>query len=224
MVCVMASPPSRKWLSMAVLAIIIPISVLTTFKLAGIIPEPPTIANTIETGPVNWNVTRPSDSVIFRNEVAENSYSGDAVTINLSVLIDRYMTKSLITDNSDCVWLLINTTSQVSQGFIHSMLIRFSRAEDDAYLLIHKFDPWPKVHGLEIGDIVTFGSNVHEAYTSANGIGQPKKCSLEILVSWHFLDSNNISHWTTAFLETVYFNGTTYRKVIMPIGLGVLAS
>lgn len=218
----MASPSSRKWLSLAVLATIIPISLLTTFKLTGIIREPPTIAKTIEAEKVNWNMTRPSQTLSLHNEWAENYFSEDMILIRFTAHVSPYMEN----DESwgDSLWMTVNGTVEVQKGFIHSMCIRFSQTDDQAFLSIHKFPPWSKTHNLNIAELVTLGSNTQEAYTSAICVDQPENSSFEIMVSWHFLDPNSVSHWITASLETVYFNGTAYRKVIMPIQLGVLAA
>jgi hypothetical protein len=218
----MTLPSSRKWLSLAVLAIIIPIGVLTTFKLTGIIPEPQTIAKTIEAETITWNMTRPSEVKTFHDLAVENFYSDTIASISLGVHVDHYLENS--EDLGDSLWVTINSTMQVQKGFIYSVCIRFSQTDDNAFLSIHKIPPWPKTYNLNIADLVTLGSNTQRAYASAIYVDQPEKSSLEIMVSWHFLDPNNMSHWITASLETVYFNGTAYRKVIMPIQLGVLAA
>jgi hypothetical protein len=60
----MTFPSNRKWLSLTVLAIITPIGLLATFKLTGIIPEPPTTTEPIEKEAVtlNFNFTWGPDS------------------------------------------------------------------------------------------------------------------------------------------------------------------
>ena len=226
----MALPSNRKWLSLTVLAIIIPISVLTTFKLTGIIPEPPTIAKTIEAETITWNMTRPSEVKTFHDLAVENFYSDTIASISLGVHVDHYLENS--EDWGDSLWVTINSTMQVQKGFIYSVCIRFSQTDENAFLSIHTLVPlgssdrlkYPKLYNLEMQNLVSFGSIGQEACASAVGVNQPKNSSLEVVVSWHFLDPNNISHWITASLETVYFNGTAYRKVIMPIQLGVLAA
>ncbi len=225
----MALPSNRKWLSLAVLAIIIPISVLTTFKLTGIIPEPPN-TETIEVDTVSWNMTRPSSTASFHGVTVENFYGDDIVPISLGVHVNTYF------ENDECwgdsLWVTVNGTIQVQRGFIHSMCIRFSQTDENAFLSIHTLVPlgssdrlkYPKLYNLEMQNLVSFGSIGQEACASAVGVNQPKNSSLEVVVSWHFLDPNNISHWITASLETVYFNGTAYRKVIMPIRLEVIST
>lgn len=219
----MISFPNHKWLSISILAVIIPVSLLTAFKITGIIPEPPTIAETITVDAVEWNMTRPKNYTCV-DKIVENYYDDGLSRIKMYVHVTDYTENSEVF--GDCIWFNVNVTAQAQEGFIHSMFIRLPKMGPNAVLYIHLLGPWPKIHNLKTKSIITEGTENHEAYICATRLDQPKSSSIEIIISWHFLDikGNNLDHWTTPILETIYFNGTVYRKVIIPIKIGVLAS
>lgn len=211
----------RKWISLAFIAALLPISLLVTFRLTGMLPEPQT-PETITVEAVSWNMSRPSTTMSFLGMRVKNLFSDYMTSVESSVHITSYKENSELF--GDCIWFSVNATAQLQKGFIHSMFIRLSGMDPDAVLYIHLLGPWPKMHNLKTESIVTGGTENREAYIRATRLDRSANCSLEIVISWHFLDikENNISHWTTVTLEATYFNGTVYRKVIIPIRIGVL--
>lgn len=218
----MALPSNRKWLSLAALAIIIPISVLTTFKLSGIIPEPPTIAKTIETETITWNMTRPSNYTII-NKWIKNGYNDQIALTSLNVHIASYFENDPAFD-TDCLWFTINFSTKTVEGFVHSMSIELLPTDSDSYLLVHLLEPWPKLYNLEMKNILTEGRANQQACVYTAGFMQSKECSCEIIVSWHFVDENNTNHQVNAAIKSVYYNSTDYNEVVMPLQLQVLRS
>ncbi len=63
-----------------------------------------------------------------------------------------------------------------------------------------------------------------ESYIEVLGVGQPDYCQLEIVSYWVFLDENSVDHEMTIALEVTYFNGTAYRKAVLPVQLEVFIS
>jgi hypothetical protein len=217
----MALPFSRKWMTLTLVAIITPVSLLTTFKITGIVREP-LVPEIVNVEAVVWNVTRP-ESYTYINEVVENHYDDGLSKVNMCAFVIDYSEKSEVF--GEHIWLTINATAQVQEGFIHSMLIKLSVCDTDNFLSIHLLDPWgspKKTENLKTEKIATSGTVNHEAYVYATGLYKPESCSLEIIVSWHFLDKRTLDHWITATVENTYFNGTAYRKVITPVKIGVL--
>lgn len=223
LVYAMASPSSRKWLSVAALAIIIPISLLTTFKLTGIIPQPPTIANTIETETITWNMTRSSADCVELLEHVENRYCNTlSVTLDANVLYYFDNEAGWPAWGNDYVKLLILTSANLSNGFIHSLKIGFSKTDSYAFLRIVEDPNSMELCNLKISQISDPATSENEAYFEAVNLNQPKNCSLSILTYWVFTDKNNANHWITVTLEVDYFNETKYERVVIPIQLGVL--
>jgi hypothetical protein len=96
--------------------------------------------------------------------------------------------------------------------------------DPDAVLYIHLLGPWPKMHNLKTESIVTEGTENREAYIWATRLDQPASCSLEIVISWHFLDidQNDEDHYVTVTLETIYYNGSAYKRIAIPIKVNML--
>jgi hypothetical protein len=78
----------KKMASLTLLSIMLPISLLATFRLTGVIQEPPTPQIiTVET--VSWNMSRPSNYIIL-DVLGRNHYSDDIVSVNFSINIVTY--------------------------------------------------------------------------------------------------------------------------------------
>ena len=84
----MRMPFSSKWASLALLSIIVPVSLLATFRLTGVLPEPPK-PETITVETVSWNMSRPSDFTTV-DERVENVYADDVALVRLGIFIGGY--------------------------------------------------------------------------------------------------------------------------------------
>src|SRR3972149_8783300 len=78
----------RKWKLFALLSIIIPMGLLTSLKMARIMPELEEVA-TIWTEPVYWTFSRPFE-LFQMKEIVENAYSTDETTAFLHVFVSSY--------------------------------------------------------------------------------------------------------------------------------------
>lgn len=211
----------RKWFSLALLSVIVPVSLLATFKIAGIIPQPPN-TETIEVDTVSWNMTRPTETMGFVGKKAENRYDDNLTKIEMYVHVFDYMENS--EGFGDCTWFSVNASAHVEEGFVHSMFVRLSEIDPEAVLTIPRNDPWLKMYNLKTESTDTTGTNSSEAYIRATALNQPADCSLKIRVSWFFLDTdlNNLDHHVTVTVETIVYNGSAYKRIITPIKMNML--
>jgi hypothetical protein len=222
LVCAMTLSSNRKWFSLAALAIIIPIGLLTTFKLTGIMPESATVAETIEVDAITWNMTRPPDTVGFVGKKTENRYDDSLTKIEMYVHVFNYFEN--LEELGDCSSFSVNASAHVEEGFVYSMFVGLSEIDPEAVLIIPRSDPWLEMYNLKTESAVTTGSNSREAYIRATALNQPADCSLKIDVSWHFLDTkqNNLDHHVTVTVETIVYNGSAYKRIITPIKMNML--
>ncbi len=213
----------QKWFSIALLAVAVPMGLLATFRLTGIIPEPPTITETVTAETITWNMTRPEEATGFAGRIIENNFNVNGTNVRLSIHITSYLENS--EQFGDCLWFSVNATANVQQGFIHSVYIKFLQTDQNAFLLISEQKEWLTLENLKITSLSTEATYSREAHLYATGVNNPKTCTLTNPAYWYFLDvnENNLDHWTTITLETTYFNGTAYRKVTIPVQIGVLA-
>ena len=210
---------NRKWLSIALIGIIVPVSLLTAFKITGIIPEPPQ-PETIAVDAVGSNVTRPSQLTTFARWV-ENNYSDGVTFVVLKVAINTYH----VGDGTYAPYNWLNpkivATANTTQGFIHSMVVRFVRADIQSRINIIT-DPWLLMaYNLSIEKIKD-RPITDAGYITTAALGKPNDCNLTSSIDWVFIDAGNQSHTLTITLETTVYNGTAYQKIVLPIQIGVL--
>lgn len=213
------------WKALALLSIVIPIGSLAALRLTGVLEGPPTV-ETITVEAVSWNMSRPS-RITTIDEWTKNFYTDGKASVGLGVHIQEYIENMLdwpSDGDDDIVSLRIVATANLSQGFIYSVIINFSRTDTLADIVFQQTPSSMELQNLEIRKIRDLGASTREAYFETAALNQPKNATLSIIAYLIFLDANNADHWVTVNLETTYFNGTAYQKVIMPIKLGVLIS
>jgi hypothetical protein len=192
---------------------------LATFRLTGILQEPLT-PETITVEAVTWNMSRPKFTIPIGEQVI-NSYNDSVISAFLNIDIGAYY------EDHPLLWGLYDgidansiVTINVTRGFVHSIFMKFSQIDENATLEIIE-DP----HAIELNNIgLKAIRDGRIAYIEAYGMNQPRYCKLGMrCVLWLFLDESRImDHSITISLEVIYFDGTIYRKVILPIILEVL--
>jgi len=169
--------------------------------------------------PVSWNTTRPAQHEILLEKVT-NTYSTGSTHVELNVIVNEYDENSLSWpfEGGDGLSIGLTATANISAGHIHSVAIQFSKIDGNAFLYISKHPDAIRLHNLELQKIVDLQK---ESYIEVLGISQPDFCKLGTFSSWVFFDENNVNHQMITALEVTYFNGTAYRKAVLPIQLGV---
>ncbi len=119
-------------------------------------------------------------------------------------------------EGCDGFHLRLTATANLSNGFVHSVVIRFYIGDSNATLAVHKNPEAIRLHNVILKDIVDLEPT---SSVTALGIGQPGNSRLEIWPLWVFYDQNTIDQEMTVTLETIYFNGAAYREIVMPIQL-----
>ena len=79
----------RKWISLTLLSIVVPMSFLTMFRLAGILQEPLAISETKTLEPLKWKIERPSYTIDIDDEV-NSFYNDENISVNSSVYVYIY--------------------------------------------------------------------------------------------------------------------------------------
>jgi len=211
----------QNWKATVILSIIIPISMLATFRLTGITHEPQT-PETITAEAINWNMTRPSEITTI-DEWIQNSYTDD-IHACLSAHVTGYRPRwpdwpswgGAVTN------IGVSANASVSNGFIHSIIIRFHLTSEQNLIYIILNEDAIKLENLTTNRIEYPGTPTRLAYFAATGLDRPSSCSSRILSFWTFTDDGTANHSMTTELEVTYFNGTAYRRVIIPTNLEML--
>ncbi len=220
----MTRPSNTVWASVALLSIIVPVGLLATFRLTGVIKEPPK-PETVTVEAVSWNMSRPTDidTIIDLDEQIEKSYTEGIASVSFNLRIISYSENELDFPSwgGDYLKLRMISSANVSEGFIYSVVVKFSRTDVLAKVDIEEHPSSMELHNLEIGKVRDSGTYIREAYFETTALNQPKDTLLSIFAFWSFSDENNTDHSVTVNLEVTYLNGTAYRKVTVPIVLGV---
>jgi hypothetical protein len=205
----------RKWFAAAFAALILPISLLTTLKLTGIIPEPQQ-PETTTLEPLTWRMERPLAFMDIK--MAESNYFNNDVLVNLTVFAACYFEHSSGWPyyGRDGITLMSFASITVRQGFIRAILIKYHPDTNTTIILLKQ--DFLVAENMTVKDWRGFGSSLSEAYMMAEVLNTP--CSLHTQSYWIFEDENE-EHKLWITLEVVYFNGTLYKKVVVPIILWV---
>lgn len=211
----------RKWVSITLLSIIIPVGLLVGFRLTGILQEP-LAPEVIEAEQVSWNMTRPIKHKTISEELT-NIYSTKSTLVKLVVALYDYDENSLSLpfEGNDGLTLGLTASVNLSAGFVHSVALRFYVDDGNASLDILEDSDVIHLYNIEVQKIVDWQP---VSYVETLAVKQPEYCMLETFMSWVFFDENNVDHRITSALEVTYFNGTTYRMTVLPIQLEVFIS
>lgn len=64
------------------------------------------------------------------------------------------------------------------------------------------------------------GLDNRKAFVELEGVGNPKDASFQAFAYWALYSPKNYTHLMNAKLEMIYYNGTVFKKVVLPTELG----
>lgn len=210
----------RRWTSIAILFIIVPIGLLVTFRLTGILHEPLN-PEVVMVEVVEWNMSRPMEKTDISDRII-NFYDDDIVSVNFTTCIEKYHEEWIGIPYSGCdvIRMTLVVATNVNEGYVHSIVIKFSQMDDNAFLDICEDPDWIELQNIQL-QVIQDSYKIDEVYIQACTANRTNWCELRIIAFWVFSDENNMDHFMTITSEATYFNGTTYCKVIIPIQLKV---
>lgn len=208
----------RRWIAVTFVVVILPISLLTTFKLTHILPEV-IIAETIERDAVSWNMTRPMGDTAIDEEI-KNVYCDEA-SVELGIYLHSYHRDWSRYGYNDTIAFRVVAATNTTMGFVYSVVIKFSHV-DDYSMLFASHENYNRLENLDLKEKYSSATPQREGYVVAVSINQPTDCFLEVEVDWVFIDSNDQNHKLDVTLEATYFNGTTYQRIVLPVTLQML--
>lgn len=214
----------QKWLSVAVVAVILPISLLAAFRLTGILPEPQT-PETITVEPVNWSMDRPSDYIVFGvstgwGNMVETNYADETVLVDIcvyhSIFLVEYASSPFFGRDGFVFRAWVNTTALT--GFVSSITVRFQTDNQSDKEISEQF--------LEIYNATVTGAKYWTTNSSKPVFVETEvsdsSASLKLMLEWVLSDDFERAHQALATAEILHFNGTSYRKIILPLQFDVI--
>lgn len=216
----------QNWKTALLLSVILPISLLTSFKLSGILHEPLTIAETTVLDAANGDFERPYGTAIM-NETVKASYSQERISANFSICLTNFMSIFSLYEDSDVVCILTNVTAVLEQGFVNNINITFFEEYQYSQIWFHEPQNWPSVY--DDYENLTFIDYTHalqqkslKAFMEFAGTSRPKSVHLSVRgIYWVLRTQKNTAHKLNINMELTYFNGTAYKKVIQPFQIQI---
>jgi len=204
----------NKWLSLSLLAIILPIGTLITLKFSGILTEPYPL-ETITLDAVNWQMERPLNDVEINERIIVNNHPDNAISMNANAIIFKYFENGplgLLDVDNMIFSLSVNLTG--APQFV-SIKFTFELTDENSTVFVGT-DYWELVYSnVSITEMKTVGTNENKAYVVAQVQNSP--CYLRAQCYWAFWDNNCQNHRMNLGIEIVHFDGTRYVKVVAPI-------
>jgi hypothetical protein len=218
----------KSWKVGLVLALIIPVGLFTTFRLTGVLPEPTTVSESVVLNTVQWQSIRPDGDIHIDKNVTA-SFNGE---INLSHTILIFAYYRLDEDyGSDSVYLSMNESAALEKGFVNNVNVTFQEDYGNSEIDLRDVPIWygssSGMQPLWDGNL-TVSSYAHElggsgtkAFLDLSGLGQPKSVSFGTFVHWVLGSPQNQTHLLNVTMETTYYNGTGFERIVQPFQLKI---
>ena len=205
---------------LVLLSIVVPVSLLVSFRLSGILYEPPTISETKILGTVNWSLERPS-AVIDIGDNLENFYSDNEISSQCLIFITDYVEHAGHYGGNDYVAMIVNVTVTTLKGHIEAFFITFVENYEKSRIDLFEFPQVSKLENLKITNYEEWKSDPLKAFIELAGVDNPRSTSFSTPVYWVLYGSQDQHHQMNLTMEIIYFNGTTYKKLVQPFKLEI---
>jgi hypothetical protein len=216
----------KNWKTALLLSVIIPISLLTSFKLSGILREPLAITETNVLSAEKADFERPYGSALM-NETLNAFYSQELISADLSICLTNFFSVFSLYGGSDVVNISTNVTTVVAQGFINNINITFLEEYQYSQIWLREPQNWPSIYDdyenlMFIDYAHTLRQKGLKAFMEFGGTNRPKSVHLSVQgVDWVLRTPKNHAHKLSINMELTYFNGTAYKKVVQPFQIQI---
>jgi len=214
----------QRWKLLTLTSIIIAVSLLVSFRLAGVFKETETKVEEITLEPETLTLLQPSETLENINKSARNKWTQEGVSITLDIDILSYRKGAALAPFYGHDGLTFKTyVSAVSrEGYFSSILISFHPFDNSSIVFLDT-NPWSlEVLNGSILGMIYFGTNETDAYIETNVLDS--SCSIRDQLFWVLLDEHNESHELQITSEVMHVNETATKKITIPIVLKMTLS
>lgn len=210
----------RKWVSLTLLSIVVPMSLLATFRLTGILQEPMTISETIMLDAVQWEFERP-DHYVYLDDKLEALYINDELSATLRVVMGTYTDNAVAYSGADVVTMgiEINSATINPKGFIERVHVVLRK---DYKTSIDWINTNLDFKNLSLVNLAEGYERSTRAYIGLAGVNHTRSVYLWATGTWILLTSKDQTHQMEVVYELTYYNGTAYKKIIQPFQLKII--
>jgi hypothetical protein len=217
----------RSWKAVFILSFIVPVSLLVTFRLTGVLHGPVAIAESTVLDVIMWEAERPdtpSNPLNIMDGVYINSLYENEIKLAQWILVADYDPSSEEYSGLPEVTLNFNLTASTPKGYIHSINLtaeekNYAYAWVDCHqelLLCEEYKPC----NLTVNDFQDCHTGLNQtAFIHLAGVNYPSKVSFWVPFRWLFYGPYNQTHVLNVTSELIYYNGTVFKKVVQPFQL-----
>jgi hypothetical protein len=209
----------KNWKTVFLLSIIVPVSLLATFKITGIIKEPMAITETVTLEAVGKQIVieEPHKNEYHIFDINAPPFTNDEALFNLKTQVQFWWSRMKIS-SSHCI-LDMYMNASVNSGFIQSFFAVFNSSIGSSL-------SWPEPEfDFQNLSLTQKADGRGSAFVELAGINWPAEVSLHAEFVWGVLDdSENATNTLNAEFQLTYYNGTTFKKVVQPFSITYVTS
>jgi hypothetical protein len=205
------------------LSVIVPMGLLATFRLTGVLREPPSVFMTTVLDTSKCEFERPDSD--FHIPCRLNSFYENDIELNQE--IDRIMFYRLNwMDDSDHVSFILSMDASAQIGFAYSVNITMREEYENSLVYFDEIASWPGIFynpkNLTLADCVEFirGTGTKAFMTLVNA-NLSKSVHFDGKIDWVLESTWNMTHSLEVELDVVYYNGTVYQRIVQPFSIKI---
>lgn len=211
----------RKWVSLTLLSIVVPMSLFATFRLTGILQGPVTISETTTLEAAKWEFQRPKQNVHIDDKL-ETLYVSEDLSVIMRVVMGAYYENEAVFGDSDWVSIGIKINSTATNGFIESVFVVFREEYKQSVVSwVHTEFHFKNLSLIDRAEAIS-GKEHIKALVRLAGINDPDSIFVLGAVLWELRSPNGQNHEMEVAFELTYYNGTGYKKIVQPFQLKII--
>lgn len=211
----------RSWKTALLLSVMVPMTLVATFRLTGILQEPLAVSETVTLDAVRWNMERPYFGFVVGDRI--QGYSGSDISLDDEVVVYKFGTEEPSPD-LDTADLFVNVSAFLQSGFVVAVNITFLEDCENSQIQLFSMSDRPSFYSVA-GSVYVGHYADHlagrgmKAFVEYGGANQARNISISNRVSWWLPRSGNETHMLDVGVEVTYYNGTAYKKIVQPFQL-----
>jgi len=211
----------REWKTLLILSVLIPIGLLSTFKLTGILSSPATIAETTTLNAAIWKIDPMMGIFNIWGQVKRNYEIGEISTVQC-IDISDFNDKSGEYGGSDTLGMNITLAATVKSGFVNRVYISFREDYENSIVYLHNLELLKLSNLTEINYGDWLRGDV-KAFLETSNPSRLSNVYLHTPVAWILRSANkgNQTRLLEIDYEITYFNGSIYKKIIQPFQISI---
>jgi hypothetical protein len=204
-----------------ILSVLVPMSLLSGFKLAGIIGGPVSVAETLQLQPAVWNRVRTFDWSVVPDPWFNASYVGSDVALTVTYCFARFDENPSWGGPTLSLGIKVLNLS-VTTGFVSGVDVAFQ----ESYALsraVYATPSFSTYGNLTCNEMVDGNSGFRplgedKLHAQMLAVGEPSSVYVaDFYVNYQLNSPHSQAHQIMIEATVTYFNGTVYKQLIQPL-------